>query len=153
MRASREALDSLRSITRRVRPRMLDCLSLEDTFRDTLRTWQRRFSDISYEFQADGRIEALPEDIRVALYRILQESLTNVAKHAKATKVDVRLSVTADQASLIIADNGVGLREQDITPGIGLLGMKERSAALRGEFAISDGAGEGTRLCVRLPLE
>ncbi len=153
MRASRGAIDSIRSITRRIRPGMLDYLELEDTVRETLHNWHYCYPNIDYTFKTSGEIKGLPEDIRVTLYRILQESLTNAAKHARAKSVEVSLERAGNSIVLVVSDDGEGMDKLVPSDGVGILGMEERAATLHGEFNIHSNPAQGTCISVKLPLE
>jgi signal transduction histidine kinase len=96
----------------------------------------------------------LNKDYTIALYRILQEGLTNVAKHAAASKVEVKLSVTDRHVALELSDDGRGIRPADVDrEGQGLLGIRERVGLLGGEVEIGTGAAGGACLRAVLPLE
>lgn len=94
----------------------------------------------------------LAPDANTALYRIVQESLTNIHKHAKATQVSVRLHQHAGQTRLSIDDNGNGFDPTQNTTGFGLQGMRERAIALGGQFRIASQPGQGCRISVALPF-
>jgi len=95
--------------------------------------------------------DALADDVQLNLYHIAQESLTNVARHARASRVSLSLRVSGDAISLIIRDNGSGFDPGAATDGIGLPGMRERVLALGGRMWINSRLGEGTRLVFHLP--
>lgn len=94
----------------------------------------------------------IPIDISTALYRILQEALTNIAKHSAATEVEIHLSDRRDQLHLQIRDNGRGFNPAQNTTGFGLQGMQERTAALNGQFSIASQPNAGCRITVFVPL-
>jgi signal transduction histidine kinase len=96
---------------------------------------------------------AIDPDRATALFRIFQETLTNVARHAKATEVSVRLAEENGASALEIHDNGLGIREEQLSAGrsLGILGMRERALLLGGELTISGTAGKGTTVKVRIP--
>jgi signal transduction histidine kinase len=152
MEAAGGALDVVRTTARRLRPAALDYLSLADTFRETLATWCSYKPKVASSFDTTGDIESLPEEFRVILFRILQESLTNIAKHADATSVAVRLDATGNGVTLTVEDNGKGMDVEESSAGFGLLSIKERTHALNGDFQIESESGHGTRLSVRLPI-
>src|SRR5207245_85687 len=93
-------------------------------------------------------------DRSLAIFRILQESLTNVARHAHATRVDINLQAEAAQLLLEIHDNGLGINSADMrkTQRFGLLGMRERITLLGGDLQIQGAPGQGTSVTVRAPL-
>ncbi len=88
------------------------------------------------------------------MFRILQESMTNVLRHAKATDVMLELDVRAGHLVLVIRDNGRGITEAEMTDprSLGILGMRERASVVGGTVDITDADGEGTRVTVRVPL-
>ena len=92
--------------------------------------------------------------LNTAFFRILQETLTNVIRHAKATHVLVRLTEQEGRLVMEVADNGRGisLTEMDNTKSMGLLGMRERAALLGGNFNIQGTPGKGTTITVRIPI-
>ncbi len=121
--------------------------------------WQlQRFgrnTDIAYEFSAPEKPILLDDDVAIAVFRIVQEALTNVAKHARATRVRLRLVREDDSLLVTLADNGRGLppaRGGSGKPAFGILGMSERAAALGGELTVQPGKRQGTEVSLRLPL-
>jgi signal transduction histidine kinase len=102
----------------------------------------------------EGPVQTLETELRVGLYRCVQESLTNVRKHAQATKVLVRVRVDDRQAELTVLDNGSGASSpaDGHEPGVGLLGMSERIALLGGVATAQAESGRGWRVEVRVPL-
>ncbi|WP_066366709.1 sensor histidine kinase [Herbidospora mongoliensis] len=103
------------------------------------------------EVRVDGELADLPAAVEVAAYRIAQEALTNVRRHAHATHVRVELRREAESLRLVIADDGVGL-PRDRRAGVGLASMRERTAELGGRCRITGGPGEGTTVEVVLPV-
>ena len=120
--------------------------------------WQARDFQARTGISCKARLPAkdlpLDRDCSTALFRILQESLTNVARHAAATQVEILLQCKAGYVILTIQDNGRGIQEcQANAPGaVGLLGLRERALLLGGRCDISGRPGEGTRVEARLPL-
>jgi signal transduction histidine kinase len=103
------------------------------------------------ELDADDDI---PEDLGSSAFRILQESLTNVARHANATRVTIKLTRSPTHLTLEVSDNGVGCAAGclDGTRSLGLVGMRERALACGGHFKISGTPGSGTTVLLRVPL-
>jgi signal transduction histidine kinase len=93
----------------------------------------------------------LPDDQAVALYRIIQEALTNITKYAKATAVSIRLTHDTAQTQLQITDDGRGFNPQQTTSGFGLQGMQERTSAIGGEFQLTSAIGQGCTIVVTVP--
>jgi signal transduction histidine kinase len=103
------------------------------------------------EFHQTGARQDLPPQVQLTLYRAVQESVSNICKHSKATQVWVSIDYNAEGwIRLMIQDNGIGASELD--GGFGLVGLRERVALLNGELNIETGQNEGFRLEVRLPL-
>ena len=94
-------------------------------------------------------------DIATALFRVFQETLTNVARHAHATQVEVDLTQAAGQLWLQITDNGIGISDQEAraTKSLGLLGMRERVRLLSGNLEITGRPGKGTAVLVKIPFD
>jgi PAS domain S-box-containing protein len=138
----------------RLRPTVLDDVGLVPALRHELAEWSAR-TGVEVQFQAVGlQAERFPAEIETTLYRIVQESLTNVAKHARAGVVSVVLERQGGRAIAVVEDNGVGFDvEETIGPGhLGLLGMGERAALVGGALDIESSPGLGTTVLVRIPL-
>ncbi|MEW6253729.1 MAG: sensor histidine kinase, partial [Planctomycetota bacterium] len=115
----------------------------------------RAYTDIACDFKAPAQPVRLGPDVDIAVFRIVQEALTNVAKHARASKVKVALTVTRKALRLSITDNGQGLqagKERQGSDGFGVPGMIERATALGGELTVAPAGRRGTRVSLRLPL-
>lgn len=115
----------------------------------------RAYTDIACDFKAPAQPVRLGPDVDIAVFRIVQEALTNVAKHAHASKVKVALTVTRKALRLSITDNGQGLqagKERQGSDGFGVPGMIERATALGGELTVAPAGRRGTRVSLRLPL-
>jgi signal transduction histidine kinase len=109
-----------------------------------------------YRLEFNGNLDSLGESINISLYRIVQECLTNIAKHAMATEVHVELGIirayATDKLPLVVQDNGTGMDSHKPGGGLGLIGMRERVEALAGEFELATAPGSGMRITVRLPM-
>lgn len=137
---------------RRLRPANLDALGLVAALQELCESWEAR-SGVPCVFHFDGVDEGLPERINIAVYRVAQEALTNVTRHAHASQV--RLVLARDSARglcLLISDDGRGMDTARATRGLGLLGASERAAALGGELHVESTPGAGVRLNLRVPL-
>jgi signal transduction histidine kinase len=95
--------------------------------------------------------QGLPADIAIALYRIVQEAITNIAKHSQATQVNLKLTETSQEVELIVEDNGQGFDPTQNTTGFGLQSMRERTEALDGLFYLNSQSGQGCRLHLNIP--
>jgi len=144
-------METLRGALFRLRPPDVDELGLVASLEGLVSGWngrsrgQTRF-DISFE----GAFESVPASVSANLYRIVQEALTNAAKHADATKVSLRLTMAESEIALAIEDDGRP-NEAAVKSGMGLLGMRERVAALRGRLSFETGP-HGSALRVVIPL-
>lgn len=151
MQLTQETVEAVRNISDGLRPGALDHLGLPDTLQHSLDEFQSRYGIRTALHKLDD-CRPLPRDTEVVIYRIFQESLTNVARHSKATEVSVTLSMTPHELSLQIADNGLGFGSNP-TPGrghLGLLGMQERARELAGR--IEYGTGPKSGACIRLTV-
>jgi signal transduction histidine kinase len=153
-----DALESVRRLAYELRPPALDDLGLHDA----LEVLVQRFSDqlsIPVAFDAPDMKDRLSGETELVLYRIAQEALTNVAKHARATAAAVTLSRMRDNITLTIRDNGIGFDPARATrgegPGLGLgmFGMQERAMLVRGTLSVRSRPGMGTEVSVRVPLD
>ena len=148
--------DVLRSMLRRLRPAGLDDLGLVTCLQVFVDTWARRHSVIC-AFQAEGLFEGLDEATNITLYRAVQESLSNIAQHAHASRVSVTIcrtthSSNANGIKLNIHDNGVGMSMDTTRQGLGVLGMNERVSALGGCLSLARVPSGGTHVQVFLPM-
>jgi two-component system sensor histidine kinase TtrS len=143
-------------IMERLRPSILDDLGLVETLNEEIGVWQKRQPRTRYRIRTHGNLEQPGDDINISMYRIVQECLTNIAKHAMAENVTIELAVvdtgSESQLQLIVNDDGAGMTRQAIGRGLGLIGIRERVEALDGTFDISSSAGAGTRIEVTVPL-
>jgi len=150
-RLASQTLAHMRQLSQLLRPSVLDDLGLVASLDGHLEAFGKRH-EIATRLTADELPDRLPLEMETALFRIAQEALTNVARHAKAQHVHVVLAVEPDAVRLEIEDDGVGLplRNGD-TPrsGLGLIGIRERVLALGGSLAIT--SQRGTRVTVRVP--
>ena len=140
------ALSQVRDLSNLLRPSALDDLGLVAALRALADDFSSR-TRIAVTLDLDGANRRLPPDVEVVIYRVVQEALTNVARHARASAVHVRVGGDEQQVHVTIEDNGQGLTEP-ANPHMGWLGMRERVTALGGRLAI--GAGNGVTRGVRL---
>jgi signal transduction histidine kinase len=139
-----------------LRPTVLDDLGLQDALTNFAQNWSKHFG-IPVEVLTRGVAkEPSTSDIDTVLYRIAQEALNNVAKHARATSVTILLEVRTDTVSLIIEDDGIGFDAENTSgmkaKGLGLAGIRERAALVGGTTEVESHPEEGTRLIVRIPV-
>ena len=146
------AVASTRRIAADLRPLVLDDLGLVPAIEWLVQNFTQRTS-VACRLEMDEELE-LREPFATAVFRILQESLNNVAKHAKATQVDLRVAREGNALVLHVQDNGTGFRVQDPRKpqSLGLVGLRERAHLLRGEVQVVSQPGEGTRIEARIPV-
>ncbi len=148
-------LRSVRDLVMGLRPSMLDDFGLQPALEWHVREFRRRFN-IPVELSLRGDLNALPDQVRTCVYRIVQEALTNCARHAQATRVEISVryekNVHENAAlELTVADDGAGIDPRR-TRGMGLLGIEERVRELHGTFIIRARQPNGTELFVTLPV-
>jgi signal transduction histidine kinase len=149
----RELVDSQRRIVGSLRPVLLDNFGLGLAARHHIEDWAKN-TGIDVRIDLPTILPNLAPDLAVALFRVIQESLTNIAKHARASMVWVTLTMDASELRLSIADNGVGFAESKLQnpDSHGLIGMRERVARFGGWFSAGPGAnGEGTQVVSVVP--
>lgn len=147
-----QTLRVVRNIAMLLRPSMLDDLGLNPALAWLIKEMSRS-SGIEIEVNVDPPLDRLPDAHRTCLYRVVQEALTNVSKHAGAHKVEVSLKATGEWVVGTIADDGCGFNAGAIRrDGLGLVGMEERIRELGGHFRVISVAGQGTRAEFRLPI-
>lgn len=145
------ALHDVRESVAKLRAHPLQGRSLESALTNTLSTFQQT---TGITLQSDLRLlHSQPLDISTAVYRVLQEALTNIHKHSAATQVTVQLVETSDTLKLRIEDNGRGFLPQQNTTGFGLQGMRERVVELGGQFEILSQPGAGCVVAADIPLQ
>ena len=144
----------VRSVTRRLRPMILDDLGLYAALEDLLAHWQTGCPQIQIQLDCQGDISAVRGDLALAIYRLIQEALTNAMRHADATLIRLSLVRDCDGSLLVsIADNGKGMVVQPRPAGLGLVGMRERVASLRGHLEMISRPGHGTEIRISIPAE
>jgi signal transduction histidine kinase len=153
-RLADSGLDTARRISRQLRPSVLDVLGLRAGIEWQLEEFQAR-TGIATELLAPETLGDVSDDVSIALFRILQESLTNVMRHAAATMVTVRVERERDAMVMEVMDNGRGFEQPDraYPISLGLLGMRERATTLGGLTTVTSTVGRGTTVHVTLPVD
>ncbi len=148
-----EATEHIRDVMAKLRPQVLDDYGLMPA----LRWYGERFSErteMSIDVRGEELTLRLPQGTETALFRIAQEAMTNVAKHAQASRATMRLEEVDGLVRLTVADDGVGFDSADLNPkkrhGWGLITMKERAHAFDGHILIDSEPGKGTRVVVEI---
>jgi signal transduction histidine kinase len=149
-----EMVSSVRRIASDLRPLMLDELGLNAAVEWLVRESSRRMG-IEIVLRLEDADPPVSEAATIALYRMVQEALTNIARHARASEVRVELRRQSGEVLLTVQDNGVGFSEKEISRegSHGLMGIRERAHMLGGQLQVGNMAGGGGRLEVRLPIE
>ncbi len=148
-----QTIEATHRIATSLRPPALD-FGIVSAIEWMLKRFQS-YTDIACEFSPPAQLVTLAQDADIAVFRIVQEALTNVAKHAQATRVKVAMTVTRTALKVTITDNGRGIRpgaEKNGRDGFGVLGMIERATALGGELGVAPAGRRGTRVSLRIPL-
>lgn len=145
---------SIRRIATELRPSIIDDLGLNAALEWQVNDFSERMgTKVGYKNDFDD--SGIHPDISIGLFRILQESLTNIAKHARARKVSVQIVRTGDKVQLQIEDDGIGFDPDLKKPGIsfGILGIRERTYMMKGECLVHSRPGQGTKINVRIPID
>jgi signal transduction histidine kinase len=149
----RSTLQDVRQLAVELRPKVLDDFGLVAALERLTQTFGEQTGMSVHFGQTWPTSDRLPAEIETALYRIVQESLTNIVKHARATSVSVVLTRKDDSVSVVVEDDGVGFEPHRAREdGIGLVGMRERVALLGGRLAIESRPGAGTTFVAEVPL-
>jgi signal transduction histidine kinase len=140
-----------------LRPAALDDLGLDAALASYVQGWSEHFN-VRAELHVSGmEANRLTTERETALYRVMQEALNNVAKHAHARQVIIALQCWSDRVSLIVEDDGVGFETERIVAGVakqlGLVGMRERASLLGGTLDVESQPGRGTTVVARIPAE
>ncbi|MBK7999533.1 MAG: sensor histidine kinase [Verrucomicrobia bacterium] len=156
--ALEKAIGEVRRISRNLRPSELDDLGLAPALRSLCAEFGER-TGMAVNLSLNRLPKAIPDDIELNLYRIIQEALGNIEKHSRATKVSLRLARQASKLCAAIADNGCGFDPIAPRPrrtakggGMGLVDMRERAALLGGHCQLRSMPGSGTEIVVEMPL-
>jgi two-component system, NarL family, sensor histidine kinase UhpB len=147
----------VRSMMHQLHPLILTELGLKATLEDLLSHWSTRYPELNLEMVCPEQVDNLEQKITIQIFRIVQECLTNVVRHAEAKNVVIDLTIKhqsgiAKQLKLIVKDDGKGSTPDMVKSGFGLLGMSERVTSLGGEFAIQTQPQQGMAIIASIPL-
>ncbi len=147
-------IDAMHRISTKLRPSLLDDLGLTAAIEWQIEEFQHR-TGINCRLTLSPKEIHLDKGRSTTIFRILQESLTNIARHAQATRAYITLRKSKTNLSLIVKDNGIGIRQRQASShkSFGLIGIRERISFWRGSFEISGAQGKGTALRIDIPLE
>ena len=148
---SMQMMDIVREILQRLRPRAIDELGLELATKELIAHWKSRHKTIHISQIIPENLGVINEDTAITIYRLIQECLTNIAKHANAKRVIVKIVDESNFIVIDVEDDGVGFDMDNASDGYGLLGMKERVQGLGGVLDVNSSIGNGTRIFARIP--
>lgn len=140
----------VRSMMKTLHPLSLAELGLTATLTDLVNEWRRRVPYLELQIDCDDQIDELSEEVAIHVYRIVQECITNIVRHAEASQVSIGVFRRETYIDMTIIDNGIG--GQVGQQGFGILAMRERAESLGGEFDFSSVEGKGVKVQVRLPF-
>lgn len=147
---------AIKNLIYKLRPIALDAHGLLEAVRQLAREWSQQYPSIKCHLDLDRGCSSLPDEISIVVYRLVQEALTNIVRHAQAHHVDIR--IWQDRKKLPVAlmveirDDGIGFNTQLHSSGFGLTAMRERIEAVNGTLGLLSGEGAGVLISVRIPL-
>lgn len=144
----------VRSMMKQLHPLMLTELGLKATLEDLIHHWGTNSSHLSFKLHYDDAVDKIDALIIIHIFRVVQESLTNIIRHADASQVTIHLNIktSTDTLQLLIIDNGQGCNLACIQSGFGLLGMEERIKLLGGTIKIDSEINKGMKIIAQIPL-
>jgi signal transduction histidine kinase len=146
----KDAVENVREVSQLLRPPILDDFGLNASLRWLADSFaERTGKDVRYTSSFTGRLH---RTVETQLFRIAQEALTNVARHSQATEVRIDLVEHSDSVRLAISDNGKGMSTTNLSPGIGLIGMRARTRVANGVLSVESKPGAGVHICVQVPI-
>jgi two-component system, NarL family, sensor histidine kinase UhpB len=151
---SGELYRSIRSLVRRIRPEIIDVLGLEAALRELLFAYDQGGHTCTFTFLTEGEIPEINNRMSIAIYRIVQEALSNVVKHAEASHCEVRMSCKDPQQVVVltIVDDGRGFEVASERSGIGILSMTERAESVSGQLMVRATPSKGSVVTATFPL-
>lgn len=148
-----ETIKTVQRLTAQLRPDIIDDLGIVAAIEWYTKEFSQR-NGLEVKLNLDIGI-SIPPDISLIIFRVMQESLTNISRHSKASKVDIMLNMSLDNINLMVIDNGIGIVESEIKSkkSFGIISMKERAKSVGGSFEIYPGKKGGTYIKLILPLK
>jgi signal transduction histidine kinase len=159
MQSATHVYREIGGMTRKLRPIGLDEFGLPTAMEHCIEGWRERLPQAEFTLTVEGDFDHLGDALNIALYRLVQEGLTNVSKFARASRVELYLVRTPEtekgsgEVVVTIADDGPGVDLSVPRKGLGLVGMRERVEALGGEFHLASSPGQGFLVCARVPVQ
>ena len=146
--------EEVHQLVSQLRPLALDRFGLQDALQDLLEDAKRRHPDVDIRLQSKAHLESLEGELATATYRIMQESLTNALRHAKATVIDMQVALVDGQVHIEVRDNGIGPADNWHASGhFGVIGMRERAQGLGGSLQFEALTPSGVRVHAILPVK
>lgn len=149
---ARQMMDIVHDMLQRLRPAMLDELGLQAALHELIDNWRQRNRNINASVSISNQLNDLNETIAIAAYRIVQECLTNITKHANARLVTIKIGPRAEQVKILVKDDGKGFNPNQMSQGFGLAGMRERVESLGGSFHLIARPDSGVIIEISLPV-
>ena len=155
LNVSSHIYDVVHSMIELLRPNVLDNLGLVEALKEEIHTWDKRNTHLSCHYTFEGDLSDLGERTNITLYRITQECLTNIVKHAYAKNVTIKLINEENTLKMIVNDDGIGMdtNKPSHRLGLGLIGMRERVQSLDGTFNYETSPDFGFRILIHIPLK
>jgi two-component system sensor histidine kinase UhpB len=148
---SMQMMDIVRELLQRLRPRAIDDLGLELALKELVAYWKLRQKRLLVSQSIPESLGQIDEDVSITIYRMVQECLTNISKHAHAKRIVVMVKDESKFVVISVEDDGVGFNTEVARQGYGLLGMKERVQGLGGVMEVVSVAGRGTKINAKIP--
>jgi two-component system sensor histidine kinase UhpB len=145
----------VRSMMHQLHPLVLSELGLKAAIEDLIGHWTSRNPELSLILDCSEQVDTLNRKITIQIFRVVQECLTNIVRHAEASQASITLQIEQkpeERLRLEVSDNGRGCEDGNIKAGFGLLGMRERIQSLGGEFCIDTRLQGGMRIAASIPL-
>ncbi len=155
-RVAAQSMQEVRNAVAALRPSSIATLSLPEALTQLASEFRNTSGETELTLDLEAQLPHLSPDVQLALYRAVQEALTNIHKHAHATKVLIRLRYEAHEIELVVLDNGNGVPENElqyVVGGFGLVGLRERIELLGGHVAYGSDESQGYRVTIHLPIE
>jgi len=142
----------VQDLLQRLRPRIIDELGVGLALGELVHNWRQKNRSVNVNCMVGKDVGSIDDSVAITAYRVVQESLTNIAKHAQAKNVDIEVVQDNKEIHIKIKDDGVGFDQTKMSRGYGLAGMRERIQGLLGEMEIKSSSGTGTKIYVTLPI-
>ncbi|MCK4842906.1 MAG: histidine kinase [Methylococcales bacterium] len=144
----------VRSMMKQLHPLILTELGLKATLEDLINHWNEKNQSLSFSLLCENEVDTLDGSITIQVFRVIQECLTNIIRHANASQVTIKLTIDShtNTLHLLVSDNGQGCQLDDISSGFGLLGIKERIKILEGKFSLQSKPNHGMQINAQIPV-